>query len=223
MLQIEEIHFLFEGFPFFVMSKSFHVRFRLLLAWNIPIFVFLTIFVFSSLRFCCSFCFFFCCFFFILRALGDGFSLEFEWHQVSTNRLNSSQYTGRYHIPVNLSHSCQLVGFPYSLRDIDSPHVYRTLFTILADITNAVDLDSSSDFQLFPIPFFQTFSECSKHIYKNWYYIHPSVQFSFSSISSCNYLFPYSLSFIFILSSAGIYKTKNSLVVFCFVFVFFVI
>ena len=32
---------------------------------------------------------------FFTSVLGDGFSLEFEWQQVSSSLLDSSQYSGR--------------------------------------------------------------------------------------------------------------------------------
>ena len=81
--------------------------------------------------------------------------------------------------------------FQWSLRDSKSPQVFRILLSILADLTNAVLVTSSScDFQLFQSPF-QTFREHSTNY--DWYHRYSHIQHIFSvlwqGLSTCLFVF----------------------------------
>ena len=111
--------------------------------------------------------------------------------------------------------------FHWSLSNINTLQLFRTLLSIQADLNHAVvwivstcPLISKSS-SVFTNPF----GGCTKCTNYDWYHRHFHVpSFFFSSLARSRYLSFFSLSFIFILGSAGTAKSTILQVVFFFSF-----
>ena len=151
---------------------------------------------------------------FFTSVLSDGLSLEFEWQQVSS--CLQDYYYYYYLLLESFSSQRYLMVFHWSLSDSKSHHVSKTLLSILAVLNNAVvwmvctpppTSKSSSPFNnpLVTVP------NAPITICKIVTFMFHSF---FNSLARSRYLSFFSLSFSFILWSAGTAKSTILYVLF---------
>ena len=120
---------------------------------------------------------------FFTPALGNGFSLEFEWQQVSSSLQESSQYSDRSHWCSSLEGNFQVPCLFINL----SVTVPRASITI--DIIVSFMFHSFCYFQVIQ-SLYKSFADCTKSTNYNWCYRHFHVPQLFKFPSKLEVLMP---------------------------------